>query len=107
MAQIENIDSQTLKGWMYRNEVVLIDVREVEEYEVAAIEGAVFMPLGKLSPDSIPQNPDKKIVFHCKVGGRSMRACQLAADSMPHETIYNLDQGIDGWVAQGLPVKVA
>jgi len=85
--------------------VVLIDVREVPEYEDAHIAGAVLLPLSKVQSDSIPENPDKKIVFQCRSGGRSMRACQIGAPAYPDRVFYNLQGGIMDWAESGYPVQ--
>jgi rhodanese-related sulfurtransferase len=63
---------------------VLLDVRELREWEQGHLERAVFLPLSKLNADA-SQDPevqekldkiskDKIIYCHCKSGGRVLKA---------------------------------
>ena len=58
----------------------LIDVREPAEWtgELGHIEGAELIPLQQLNQhaDKLQKNRDRKIVVHCKSGGRSMQFTQ-------------------------------
>ena len=73
---------ETVKQHIADNKAVLVDVRELEEWNAGHIEGAVFAPLTKLAdnqeaPGVKKQLPkDKILYFHCKSGGR----CRIAAD---------------------------
>lgn len=101
---VEQIDSLSLKNALDAGRVVLVDVREPDEYEAASIDGSVLVPMGACHPASLPCNPDKMLVFHCKAGGRSQRVCELVAAARPEQTIYNHAGGILDWIRHGLPV---
>lgn len=88
---------------MQERRAVLIDVREPGEYAAAYIEGAVLVPMGSCHAASLPANPDKKIIFHCKRGGRSQQICELYAQAYPDRLVYNLAGGIEAWREAGLP----
>jgi len=105
MTQIENISARTLQDWLAEDSVILVDVREIEEYESAHIAGALLIPLSYLDPGNLPVNPDKKLVFYCKSGKRSAYACLLCSQQFSHEAVYNLDGGLDGWMDAGLEYK--
>jgi len=79
-----------------RDGLVLLDVREHEELELAAIAGARHIPMREV-PERLAELPkDKPIVVFCHAGGRSRRVAQfLAANGF--EQVYNLDGGIDAW----------
>ena len=55
MSNIE-IDIPSVKRWLQTgtdddsNPIVLVDCRELNEYEIAKIEGAVLMPMGQWPP---------------------------------------------------------
>lgn len=102
---IHTIDCPSLHARLAKNDVVLIDVREPDEYRAAYIDGSVLIPMGQCHPSVMPCNPGKDIVFHCRRGGRSMRVCEAYAQAYPDRTIYNLEGGMDEWLAQGLPHK--
>ena len=108
MTTIHETDAQTLRSWLEQEQAILIDVREVEEYLDASIQGAILIPLGNLVPASLPCNPDKKIVFQCRSGKRSLYACQLFSQSgLAAAEIYNLAGGIEAWIGAALPVTRA
>ncbi len=102
---IQQIDTLSLHDALQHNRAVIIDVREISEYEEAYIEGAVLVPMGQCQPASLPSNPDKMIVFQCRKGGRSQRVAEAYAQAYPERTIYNLAGGIEAWIAAGLPVN--
>ena len=59
---------------------LLVDVRGDEERAIAAIPGAVAVHLDRFRSgeawDDLPR--DRRILIHCKVGGRSAEATRLA-----------------------------
>ena len=66
---------------LYQNEQLsLVDVREVEEFETLHLEGAQNLPLSQLA-DTYDQL-DKDLLYYviCKSGMRSARACQFLAE---------------------------
>jgi rhodanese-related sulfurtransferase len=87
------------RRWPQRDGVVLLDVREPEELEQAAIADALHIPMMQVPArlDELPK--DKPIVVFCHLGGRSRRVAQfLAANGF--EQVFNLDGGIDAWSQQ-------
>lgn len=106
MPKIEEIDVHQLKEIIEANEddYILIDVREVEEYKAAHIKGAVLLPLSTFVSEAVPHNPDKKIIFYCRRGGRSEKACIIGFDSHPEATFYNVVGGMDAWIEAGYPI---
>lgn len=101
---IEQIDTATLQEALAQNRVLLVDVREISEYEEVYIDGAVLIPMGQCHPQTLPRNPDKMLVFQCRKGGRSQRVCEMHDSAHPERTVYNLAGGIEAWIAAGLPV---
>ena len=63
---------------LYQNEQLsLVDVREVEEFQTLHLEGAQNLPLSQLA--DIYDQLDKDLLHYviCKSGMRSARACQF------------------------------
>ena len=58
-------------------DLLLLDVREPDEYETARIDGALLIPLGELEGRLAELEPHRgrKVVVHCHHGGRSAKAC--------------------------------
>ncbi|MCD8563390.1 MAG: rhodanese-like domain-containing protein [Alphaproteobacteria bacterium] len=105
MSRIEPIDAATLKSWLDKGDVTLIDVREPGEHAQAHIAGSILIPVGTCATADIPHDPAKKLVFYCKAGKRGGMACQICASSMPEGVVYNLSGGIDEWIAEGYEVQ--
>ena len=66
---------------LYQNEQLsLVDVREVEEFQTLHLEGAQNLPLSQLA--DIYDQLDKDLLHYviCKSGIRSARACQFLVE---------------------------
>lgn len=98
------IDASTLKKWLEGGEAVLIDVREPAEHAAENIRGATLLPLENIRTAALPQCAGKKLVIHCRKGGRGGSACEKLLAEDPSLDIYNLEGGIDAWRAVGLTV---
>lgn len=80
------------------DQVVLIDVRQPEEYQgdLGHIPDSKLIALDML-PEQFEQLPrDRTIVFVCRSGGRSARAAAFALD-MGLKDVYNLKGGMILW----------
>jgi adenylyltransferase/sulfurtransferase len=79
-------------------ELLLLDVREPFEAELARIAGAQLIPLGELVHKLHEFEPwrTRPIVVHCHHGGRSRTACQRLRER-GFERVENLRGGIDAW----------
>lgn len=58
--------------------IIILDVREPDEIEQGYIDGAVFIPNGKINDMAYKVIPDKgkKILVYCRSGKRSVEACK-------------------------------
>jgi adenylyltransferase/sulfurtransferase len=79
-------------------ELLLLDVREPDEFERARIEGARLVPLGQLGErlQELDAWRDRDVVVLCHHGGRSERACRLLRGA-GFERVSSLDGGIEAW----------
>ncbi len=81
---------------------LLVDVRELSEWEAGRIAGAQHLPLSEL-PQRWKELPDADCtVFICRSGGRSMAAAEAFAAS-GRAGCVNLDGGVKGWVQATQP----
>jgi len=80
----------------------LIDVREPHEYDIVNI-GAELIPLGTVSANADRIARDKKVIIHCKVGGRSAKAIQELQDKFGFDNLYNLKGGILSYIDEVQP----
>ena len=80
-------------------DLILIDVREPHEKEIADI-GGELIPLGTL-PENIPNYPkDQQIIVYCRSGGRSGNAVNFLENKAGFTNVYNLRGGILAWSDQ-------
>lgn len=78
---------------------VLLDVREVWEYKLVHIEGAVSIPLGELPRRSRELLPVDEIVVYCHHGMRSLDAAYLL-QQLGFKSVLSVAGGIDRWVKE-------
>ena len=75
---------------------VLIDVREPHEYQICKIPTAKLIPLGELPKRLAELDKGADIVMHCKMGGRSAKACDLLRQN-GFSRVRNMTGGILAW----------
>ena len=81
-------------------EVLLLDVREDEEWAAGRAPAAVHVPMGELRQDTLPR--DRRVLVLCRVGGRSTAVAQ-ALEQLGYD-VANVTGGMLSWSAAGLPV---
>ena len=112
-AQVVEIDSGELPRLMAEDAVV-IDIRRPDEWKrTGVIEGAHLMTffdargkydlkawMAKLTPVA---TGDRKVAIVCHSGGRSRPVSRLLHESMGYRRVYDVRDGIAGWIAAGRP----
>jgi len=98
---LKTIDAKTLRNWLEKGEAVLVDVREPAEFSAENIHGAALLPLGAIRKSALPPHEGKKLVIHCRKGGRGGAACQKLLAEDPALELYNLEGGLEAWQAEG------
>ncbi len=98
------ISAEELKVELDRKggELVLIDVREPHEWEIAHIEGARLIPLNQLPERLGELNGHSEIVTHCHHGARSMKALEILKGA-GFSKVRSLAGGIDTWAERVEP----
>jgi rhodanese-related sulfurtransferase len=102
MTAITQATPAEVRAGLATGEILLVDVREPNEYAFERIPGALLYPLSTFDPAAIPSG-GRRLVVQCAAGGRSMRAAQ-ALVAAGHAQVINLEGGINAWKAQGLPL---
>ncbi|MCG3197378.1 MAG: putative adenylyltransferase/sulfurtransferase MoeZ [bacterium] len=84
-----------------KEDFLLLDVREQHEYDIARIPGATLLPLSVIQQrvGELEDHKGREIVIHCKMGGRSMQACQFL-QSQGFSKVVNVAGGITAWSDQ-------
>jgi adenylyltransferase/sulfurtransferase len=79
--------------------LLLLDVREPHELEIAAIEGAKNIPLGEVAQRMYELDSAEEMIVFCKRGSRSARAIEILA-SAGFKKMKNLKGGINAWAEE-------
>jgi adenylyltransferase/sulfurtransferase len=79
-----------------RDRVLLVDVRDPHELDIARIPGSVNIPLGQFRDRFGELDRDADIVVHCRSGVRSARAAKVLRDA-GYPRVRNLTGGILAW----------
>ena len=98
----DEIDALGLKVKMdEKQDFVLVDVREQNEYDMARIPGSILVPLSQLPNrfHELDKYKGKEIVVHCKMGGRSAKAIAFLKQQ-GFDNLVNVAGGITGWSDQ-------
>ncbi len=77
--------------------LVIVDVREPNEYQINRIPGSVLIPLGEIPRRYAELDQDAELVMQCKMGGRSAKAADYLR-SVGFKRVLNLKGGILDWV---------
>lgn len=101
MSDVPEIDITTLEERLGGG-VLVIDVREDDEYSGGHVGGAVHIPLGTV-PDRVDELPtDAPVLVICQMGGRSARAVEFLRAQGVDAT--NVAGGTKAWIDSGRPV---
>lgn len=99
--KLQDLTPAQVERMLAAHEIMLVDVREPDEFAVERIHGALLYPLSsfdaKVLPASLP------IVFQCGSGMRSSKA-MAAANKAGIDVAGHLAGGIKAWKLAGLPV---
>ncbi len=97
-AGLEEITATELKARLDQGaDIQIIDVREPHEFEIARIPGTTLIPLAQVVKRINEIDPEKEIVVHCKLGGRSAKAIKALQDAGFRGRLINLKGGITAW----------
>ena len=110
---IETLDAKEVKKLIEKNEITLVDVRDIRElWRDGTIENSIHIPRGMLEfwldPNSSYYQENrisnlKKMVFFCAMGFRSALATKTLVD-MGFKNVANAEGGFDALKNAGLKI---
>ncbi len=105
-AQIREMSSADVKALLdSKEDVVYLDVREPNEWNLGRIPGAVHLPRGNLeSKLEGLVDRSRKIVVYCARGNRSALAA-LTMKQMGYDNVTSMSGGFQAWPDMGGPVE--
>lgn len=92
------ITREEAKEMMDTQEVIILDVREQNEYDSSHIPGAVLLPVGTIDEETAAQvipEKDSTVLVYCRSGNRSKTASSALA-RLGYTNIYEFG-GINTW----------
>jgi len=98
---VTEYDPAEVQTLLEQGRVLLVDVREPMEYAAERISGALLYPLSTFDAAHLPPDGERKVVFHCAAGGRSLTAARMRKAA--GQPAAHMDGGISEWKSQGLP----
>ena len=100
----QQISQKEAKEMMETQEVIILDVREQDEYDSGHIPDAVLLPVGTIDEDAaatvIPEK-DATVLVYCRSGNRSKTASSALAE-LGYTNIYEFG-GIKNWPYETVP----
>lgn len=86
----QQITQEEAKEMMDTQEVIILDVREQDEYDSGHIPGSVLLPVGTIDEDTaaevIPEK-DSVVLVYCRSGNRSKTASSALAE-LGYTSVY-------------------
>lgn len=102
---ISYISVEELKAKLFDGEnLLLLDTRSKEEYEVSHLKNAIWIGYKKFDKDKVKNiDKDSKIIVYCSVGVRSEKIGEKLK-ALEFDNIQNLYGGIFEWINSGYPI---
>ncbi len=102
---IRNIYTPEFLPLLSQAHILIIDVREEDEFEAGHIPGAINQPLSRFHDACFPENSD--IVFYCRSGYRSQIAieyyCSHRALNESARKYFDYKDGYLGYISSQNP----
>ena len=105
--QIEEVDPAEVSEHL-GNGIVLVDVRESDEWDRGHIPGAVHVPRSYLESriEGAVSDRDARVVLYCASGSRSAIAAHILSDMLGYTNVASMTGGITLWKDRGYKVEV-
>lgn len=108
-----NVDNAELKALIEQG-VPVYDIRRPDEWrQTGVVEGSHLLTFvdgrGQQLPDFFPRltqevAKDAPVVLICRTGNRTSAAARYLATQLGYTKVYNVRDGITGWMREGNPV---
>jgi rhodanese-related sulfurtransferase len=103
--RLSPVDRKTLLRRAEKNEVVVLDVRPLEEYEAGHLPYARSMPVHEIERRLAELPKNKEIVAYCRGAFCLMSDEAVKLLAAKGYQISKLAEGITDWQAAGLPIR--
>jgi sulfur-carrier protein adenylyltransferase/sulfurtransferase len=107
-AQIDEIDPSAVSEVLGSDGVVIVDVRESDEWDAGHIPGAKFVTRGHLESriEGAAPNRSDRVILYCASGNRSALAAKTLREQLGYEHVESMTGGYTLWKDRGYAVEV-
>jgi rhodanese-related sulfurtransferase len=88
--------AEFVRDFAARERTLLLDVREARELAIAALPGALHIPMAEVPARLADLGRDRDIVVLCRSGGRSLTVARFL-EAQGYASVANLTGGILAW----------
>jgi molybdopterin/thiamine biosynthesis adenylyltransferase/rhodanese-related sulfurtransferase len=105
--EIAEVDAAQARELIDSGDILLVDVREQDEWDEGHIPGAVHIARGHLESriERAAPDPDRQIVLYCAAGNRSAFATRTL-EELGYTDVASLSGGFTDWKRNGFPVEL-
>ena len=106
LSKVAQLNVNEAVRFMNNDDVVVLDVRENNEYGTGHIRDSIHIPMASLTKrmNELEKFKNKKILAYCRSGSRSNHACRTLS-KQGFENVNNLAGGIMSWTSANLPIS--
>jgi rhodanese-related sulfurtransferase len=97
------VTTEHTAGALSEGNAQVIDVREAYERDAGHIPGTRHVELERLAANAETIDPERPVIFHCRVGSRSLMAAQ--AFRRAGFEAYSMAGGVQQWADEGRPLE--
>src|SRR6478735_9192248 len=109
-SEVEEVDPSDVKATLSNgNGIVLLDVRESDEWDAGHLPGAKHVARGYLESrveGAIGSDRSQRVVIYCASGQRSALAANTLKELLGYENVASMNGGITLWKDRGYDVEV-
>jgi molybdopterin/thiamine biosynthesis adenylyltransferase/rhodanese-related sulfurtransferase len=107
-ADIDEVDPSAVSEVVGADGVVIVDVRESDEWDAGHIPGAKFVTRGHLESRIEGAAPDRsqRVILYCASGNRSALAAKTLRDELGYQHVESMTGGYTLWKDRGYAVEV-
>jgi rhodanese-related sulfurtransferase len=102
---IEDVPLDELKRGLADGSILLVDVREPNEWDAGHIAGATLHPMSSFDTSELPHEAGKRVVLQCRSGNRSAKALAIAQANGREDVRAHYGGGMLEWAAAGEPIE--
>lgn len=106
LSTVQQLNVNEAVRLMNEDDVVILDVRENNEYSSGHIRDSIHIPMSALGKrvNELEKFKNKKVLAYCRSGARSNSACRTLS-KQGFENVSNLSGGILSWSSANLPIS--